>query len=102
MISNVYELSKEEKDKHLIEFNNTEFARKLLKYKKESKAVMILCIVLIVAIVVLADIISGDYQDLSGLPTIAFWVALIEYIACTISLKVAFYRWLKIKYNIEY
>ncbi len=106
MKKSVYELEKTESDKYLEEFNKTEFAKKSIKNQKNASYFIIFAIVLFFAIYII-DIISSDDGEMTqnalyDLPDFIFIIGILLYAYYYVLRKIGFYRWLKIKHDIEY
>ena len=111
MKKSIYELEKSDYNKYIAEFNNTEFGKKTLNQEKKSLyAIMIVFVIFFV--IAMINVISGDISGKEAINTSENFlydfsiVVLIFsgfiYAYNFISRKICFYRWLKIKHNIEY
>lgn len=110
MKKSVYELEEKELNEYQEEFKNTALGKKTFKNKKVLTADMIysflaICAMSLISIIVrehLGKEINVEEFFLSDLLSILFWLGLVGSVYYSIMLKIYFYRWLKIKHNIEY
>ena len=100
----VYEVENKELLKYKDEFNKTPFASTVIALKKILGSAILALIVGMVLLAVI-DIIAGQDKSESYLAmafNIAFWILFIFSMSLTVLEKVTFFRWLRIKYHIEY
>jgi hypothetical protein len=107
---NVYELENEEKEKYLKEFNKTPFAIRNNKIKKIAGIFDIFVWAFLILIFLLNNVFntftSTNFVKLefnsSAIFYTIFIICMLLYIIPYCANKIGFYRWLKIKHNIEY
>ena len=106
MKKSIYELDNAEYTKYVKEFDDTEFGKKTYKNQKNALLYILFAFFLYFAfyIIDIAIIDNGEtsMQALYSLPILLLVGGIVIYGYNFLSRKICFYRWLKIKHNIEY
>ena len=100
-MKNIYELSKQDKDKYRDEFNK-------LKFTKDVNIIRAPSLFIAIVAAFTSGFLSGLAEDVAKLQTWSDYagmvaiLALILFSILEVYLNISFIRWMKIKHNIEY